>query len=181
MGKVSKVRGKSYEYRVANWLSNRQGWEGSFRIPLSGASSRIVQEIAGHDVLANHSSGIKIACECKKTGDQFIRLEYKWLEKIDFSQFQWRKVLIFAFDRSPHYVLIPYTQYVEFNKSTTISFPVEPRFLARGKGFYIIHWEELQQALQDQQAFLLWKSYNEQYAFMTLDNYIQGRETLGIN
>lgn len=174
MGKLSKSRGKSYEYRVAKWLQARKGWERSFRIPLSGASQRIVDEIAGHDVLAHYvAPEIKIACECKKTGALTMRIAHEWLEKIDFVTYDLDKVLIFAFGRSPHYVMIPSEQHYKLTGRIVVH--GDP-FIAKGKRFFTLHHSVLEEALVNNKASLFWEPHVENYYFMTLEDYIAARE-----
>jgi len=180
MGKLSKSRGKSYEYRVAKWFQARAGWEGSFRIPLSGASQRIVDEIAGHDVLAqNDKLEVKIACECKKTGAASMRIEHEWLEKLDFATHDLDKVLIFAFARSDHYIMIPSEQYCRLTGRVAIH---GESFSARGKRFFTLHQAALEEALGKVAeagkggVSLYWTPHDENYSFMTLADYIAARE-----
>jgi len=176
LGKTSKIRGKSYEYRVADWFKARQDWEESFRIPLSGASERITKEIAGHDVLAQCSThSLRIACECKKTGNKDkLRLERTWIEKLNYTHKSWDELLIFAFHRSMHYVMIPDTLFLALLGCESWSH--EPTFIAKGKRFFTLHRTLLDQALEIGTPLFWWEPHDEYYFFMTLESYIQMRE-----
>lgn len=108
--------GKSFEYRVANWFSKKEGWQGA-RNPLSGASQQIVESISKHDVRAwNEKLSIFFQIEAKKkTGvnkskrDEII-VQKKWIEKIDFTKDEF---LVFATDRSDLYAFLPTTRFFQ--------------------------------------------------------------------
>ena len=169
--------GKVFEYRVANWFNQREGWQGA-RNPLSGASQQIVESISKHDVRAwNEKLSIFLQIEAKKkTGinkakRNEIIVQQKWLDKIDFTK---DEILVFATDRSDLYAFIPTTRFfqilgrqyrVEYSKENTYS----------GDSQFLMRREYVDDAAQ-KRYHLKWS--DKEYTVLMLDEFLTLRETV---
>lgn len=167
MGKLSKVRGGNYEYRVRNFFLDRGGWDDTIRIPLSGASDIISERIGKRDVLAIHRTGKRLVCECKKTGKKDkITIEAEWLNKLDFFD---DDILVFAYDRSLHYVILDY-QYYRQIKSEDWPNKFERTLEAKGEKTFVLNRAEI-----DKVNFLLlkWPTLESSYVIFPFERYIK--------
>lgn len=166
-GKKPKSRGNAYEYRVAKFFNDREGWDAK-RVLLSGAVKHASDQLGKHDVTTRHITGIFLQIECKKTAESDShQLKWEWIEKIDFSNDEF---LVFAFGRSGHYVLTEKPIY------DTLAPTIGVHLEAKGQRQYRLYKKEL---TDRRETVLFWEPHNKYYVITDLDTLINHLEKRG--
>lgn len=168
MGRLSKNRGRSYEYRVRDHFRSLEGWNAE-RNDNSKAKKQIKDTDieSKHDVVAwKEDWSIVLQIECKKTSKAKLALQWEWIEKIDFSN---DEILVFATQRTSHYTLTSLQQYEEMvGKITKKHDCLE----ARGKSQWRTSIDNFDSLVE-----LVW---NEQhFVIMELSKFLIQREKFG--
>lgn len=182
MGKSkNKNIGTSYEYRVANWFTEKSGWNG-LRNPLSGASEQINEQISKHDVRAWHNSlPLFLQLECKKKSrvkDESkrnqIEIKREWIDKIDFFK---DELLVVSTDRSDLYVFIPTKRFFQIlGRTFDISYDKENTY--SGGSQFVFKRESVDESL-DKRYHLQW--LGEGWTALLLDEFVTLRETANLD
>lgn len=108
-GRYQKRAGKSFEYRVAGYISKFDKWWAK-RVPSDLGRHSLVE--GKHDVIAKFSRKI-YHVECKKALiDNEMNIKQDWLDKIDFDTL--REVLCIGFPRSMIYGCLPQREYIQY-------------------------------------------------------------------
>lgn len=116
MGLREARRGRSYEYRLRDWL-RQHGYQAE-RNPLSGASAQLEEELGKYDVRASKGQ-IFLQIEAKKTSAQDKRIIKR--SQLDKIQFDNDELYVFAFDRSDHYAIVSLDRYISLTRTTKTS------------------------------------------------------------
>lgn len=181
MGKSkNKNLGNSFEYRVANWFSDREGWSG-LRNPLSGASEQVNTQISKHDVRAWHDSlPIFFQIECKKRSKvkdpkrrDSIEIKKEWIDKLDFNK---DEILVVATDRSDLYVFIPTKRYFKvLGRSYQVEYEKDQSY--SGDRQFLFKRENVDNNPQ-KKYHLRW--IEKEWVILLLDEFVTLRETSDI-
>lgn len=164
MGRESKNRGRTYEYRVRDWFRSRADWdeEKTIRVPLSGACEILDEKVGKYDVVAVHRNGkLILEIECKKTGGSVFTLKREWIDKLNFSKTEF---LVFALDKTKHYCLLPIEIYDD--KDVQVSKKI------KGKKTFRINKKDI---IDDHLKFE-WSCFEECFYILPLSEYIQSLE-----
>ena len=182
MGKSkNKNLGSSYEYRIANWFSERPNWNG-LRNPLSGASQQINEQISKHDVRAWHNIlPIFFQIEAKKRSRvsdpkkrSQIEIKKEWIEKINFYADEF---LVVATDRSPHYCVLPTKRFFQvLGRSFEITY--DKSNIYTGDKQFVFKRELVDESV-DKRYHLQW--LGEGWTILLLEEFVTLRETANLD
>lgn len=178
-GIQSKRAGSSFEYRLANWFSNRPNWQG-FRNPLSGASEQINELVSKHDVRAWHSTlpiflqieAKKKTGKNKKTKDEII-IQRKWIDKIDFTK---DEILVVSTDRSDMYVFLPIKRFFQI-LGRTYSTTYDKSQIYTGEQQFIFKRESVDDSTE-KRYHLQWMG--QEWIVLLLEEFVALRETANL-
>lgn len=176
-GKAAKTRGTGYEYRIAEWFNNREGWTSKRNI-LSGASQQFVEAVSKHDVRAWSDSGIFLQVEAKKKGDakdpDKMIIQKKWIDEIDFYK---DELLVFATNRSPHYCLLPLKRFFQILGRTFIPNYTKQQHY-KGTKQFTLNRANIDDAI-DHRYHLTWRGI--EYVAFYLEEFVTLRETADLD
>ena len=177
-GRKSKSLGTSFEYRIANWFEAKDGWNGK-RNPLSGASTQIEEAVGKHDVRAwNDDQTLFLQIEAKKKSaakkPNKLIIQKEWIDKINFEK---DELLVFATNRSPLYVFLPYTRFCKV-LGRAVKFELTKDDIYKGEKQLTFDRAKVDDT-EDNRYFLAWR--NSEYVILLLEDFITLRETADIS
>lgn len=181
MGKSkNKSIGNAFEYRIAKWFSDREGWNG-LRNPLSGASEQINTSISKHDVRAWHNNlPIFLQIEAKKRSKvadekrrNSIEIKKEWIDKLDFFK---DEILVVATDRSDLYVFVPLKRFFQvLGRSYEVNYDQDQIYTGEKQ---FVFKREAVDSTPLKRYHLQW--LEKDWIILMLDEFITLRETANI-
>jgi len=153
--------GRNFEYRVRDWLKKRD-WAAS-RVPVSGIAKNFKNDIHAH----HDDFPTRLEIECKKTGKDTIRLFFKDIRKVTYTQDHYGHkliILVFSIYRSKLFTIVPHY----FVQAIFDTYQSEP-FQYRGKKSISLGKIELNKIIgrsEHQKYFLQLKDKKEDKTYL---------------
>jgi hypothetical protein len=180
MARISKQRGYGLERKLVLWFGNETrrsdwplGWEAE-RNTLSKEQSSFGTTTAKHDVKARKvvdDGMIYLQIEAKKTGKPFHTIEWKWINKIDFSK---DELLVIAMGRTTEYAFIDIDAYSKMpNAKHTVTFVDYA-----GDACFRLHSSEIENALYGLPYGIRLTEKNRNFVVFPLEQYVKVREQM---
>lgn len=187
MAKISKVRGRGFEYRLVSILKNEdnredypKGWDGE-RNSLSREQSAFGQKIASHDVkgwkCVENDKVIFIQIEAKKTAKAILRVQKEWIDKINWMN---DELLVIGFNRSDSYAVLDWPILNTLFKRETILVEMKGKankiLSYKGNSSVGVHQNDLENCSLEKPIILEWGTIDRIFLIIPFISYIALRE-----